>query len=132
MAQAQSCLEILSIKERHNEIIRSDYNKENQYSATHPDALATGDWQGKGTGAGGRQHSLPDCTSFTGASVFKFDDFDTAPSSHAGNNKDNEKREESFVRSLYTAENNYYNRVIDTSANVREGQYVVEQWTPRT
>lgn len=131
MAQTQSCLEILSIEERHEEIIRNDYTREDPYSATHPDALATGDWQGKGTGAGGRQHSIPDCTSFMGTSTFAFDDFDTAPSSNAGNDTDNQKRNESFVRSLYTAENNYYDRQLDTSANVREGQYVVEQWSPK-
>lgn len=132
MAQAQSCLEIISINERHEEIIRNDYTREDQYSATHEDALATGDAQGKGTGAGGNQHWLPDCSAFIGTSTFRFDDFDTAPSSHAGNDADNKARNDSFVRSLYTAENNYYDRTIDTSANVREGQYVVEQWTSKT
>lgn len=131
MAQAQSCLEIISIQERHDEIIRNDYNREEQYNAQHPDALATGDTQGKGTGAGGNQHWLPDCTSFIGTSTFRFDDFDTAPSSNAGNDTDNTARKNSFVRSLYTAENNYYERKLDTSANVREGQYVVEQWSPK-
>jgi hypothetical protein len=29
---------------------RNDYNTSNQYSSTNPDALATGDEQGKGTG----------------------------------------------------------------------------------
>lgn len=128
---AQSCLEILSIKERHDEIIRNDYSREDPYNAQHKDALADGDSQGKGTGAGGTRHWLPDCGSFMGVSTFRFDDFDTAPSSHAGNGDDNKARNESFVRSLYTAENNYYDRVLDTSANVREGQYVVEQWTPK-
>ena len=49
------------MEERHVEEVRSDYNRENVYSVTHPDALATGDAQGKGTGYGGHTFSLPNC-----------------------------------------------------------------------
>ena len=53
----KSCLEKRSMEERHVEEVRSDYNRENVYSVTHPDALATGDAQGKGTGYGGHTFS---------------------------------------------------------------------------
>ena len=36
--------------ERNRLFPRNDYNTGNQYTATNPDALATGDEQGKGTG----------------------------------------------------------------------------------
>ena len=122
---AQSCLEIISMNERHEEIVRSDYNIENQYSGLHKDALADGDEKGKGTGGGGTMQYLPDCTSFMGTSTFRYDDFDTAVSSHAGGKTDNEARNTSMVRSLYSAENPYSEVRIDTSANVREGQFTL-------
>lgn len=120
---AQSCLEIVSINERHEEIVRSDYNYENQYNAQHPDALSNGDTQGKGTANGGHSYWLPDCRSYIGTSTFRYDDFDTAVSSNAGNNADNEARTTSLARSMYNAENQYSARSVDTSANLREGQY---------
>lgn len=120
---AQSCLEIVSMNERHEEIVRSDYNYENQYGPQHPDALANGDAQGKGTMGGGQSHWLPDCRSYMGASTFRYDDFDTAVSSNAGNNTDNDARNKSLARSLYNSEKPYTAVLIDTTANIREGQY---------
>lgn len=52
----QSCLEKRGIEERHIEIIRSDYNIEDQYGSTHKNALSNGDVKGKGTGHG-RTHT---------------------------------------------------------------------------
>ena len=43
----------------------------------------------------------------------------------AGNDVDNETRETAMARSLYNYENQYSARLIDTSLNVREGQYRV-------
>ena len=43
----QSCLEKRAIDERNTEIVRSDYNSSDQYSATHKDAISDGDAQGK-------------------------------------------------------------------------------------
>lgn len=119
----RTCLEIRSMDERHIEIVRSDYQRDNQYSATHPDALATGDTQGKGTGHKGHLHWLPNCTGTIG--VFDYSNFDTAYASHAGNDVDNATREVAMVRSLYKPDKAYSARIIDTSANVREGQYRV-------
>lgn len=119
----QSCLERVSIDERHNEIVRSDYQSTNQYSGTHPDALATGDAQGKGTGHGGHTFWLPDCSGTLG--IFNYSNFDTNPTSGAGNNVDNETRNTAMARSLYNYENQYSARIIDTTLNVREGQYQI-------
>ena len=119
----QSCLEKRSIEARHEQMVRSDYNPENQYNENHPDARATGDAQGKGTGHGGHTHWLPNCEAEP--NVFRYDNFDTDPLSNAGNNVDNDSRNASFVRSLYNPEHPYSADEIDTSANVAEGQYVI-------
>ena len=120
---AQSCLEKRSMEERHEEIVRSDYNRFNQYSAAHPDAIANGDVQGKGTGHGGHTHSQPNCNGVIG--IIDYRNFDTAISSHAGNIDDNYARETALVRSLYNVEREYSARSVDTSLNLAEGQYRV-------
>lgn len=119
----QSCLEIRSMEERNEEIVRSDYSQYNQYSGTHRDALATGDTQGKGTGHGGHTFWLPDCTGTLG--VFNYSNFDTNPDSGAGNDVDNEARNAAMTRSIYKPTYQYSAKLIDTSANVLEGQYRV-------
>lgn len=119
----RTCLEVISMDERHEEIVRNDYNKDNQYGVNHPDALATGDAQGKGTGHKGHSHWLPNCSGSLG--VFNFSNFDTNINSGAGNNADNAAREAAMVRSLYNPDKPYSARVIDTTANLREGQYRV-------
>ena len=119
----QSCLEKRGIKGRHEQTIRSDYNRDNQYSATHPDALSTGDAQGKGTGSGGHGFTLPNCNGPIGA--IDYSNFDTNPDNHAGNNADNAAREAAMVRSIYNAQQPYSARLVDTTANLREGQYRV-------
>lgn len=119
----QSCLEKRGIDERHVEIVRSDYTRDNQYSATHPDALATGDAQGKGTGHGGHTFWLPDCNGQMG--VFNYSNFDTNPASGAGNDVDNETRKTAMARSMFNAEYSYSAKIVDTTKNVREGQYVM-------
>lgn len=108
---------------RHEQIVRSDYNKDNQYNASHPDALATGDAQGKGTGSSGHGHWLPDCNAEP--NVFRYDNFDTDISFGAGNDADNAARNEMLARSLYNQDRIYDANAIDTSANVAEGQYVI-------
>lgn len=118
-----TCLESVSRQERNQEIIRSDYQRNNQYSATHPDARATGDAQGKGTGHGGHSFWLPNCSGTLG--IINYSNFDTAPSSGAGNDVDNATRQVAMARSLYNYENAYSARIVDTSMNLREGQYRV-------
>ena len=119
----QACLEIRSIDERHKQMARSDYNSENRYSGNHPDALATGDKRGKGTGrSGGSEFWLPSCENI---GAFNYSNFDTDPNSGAGNCDDNEARRVAMARSKYSPENPYSASLIDTSANVAEGQYQV-------
>lgn len=126
----RTCLEIYSMdginKEngRHQMELRSDYQRTKQYSVTHKDALATGDMQGKGTGSAGHSHWLPNCTSQMG--VYNFSNFDTAISFGAGNDADNNARNEAITRSLYGPMNRYDATIVDTSMNVAEGQYVIK------
>jgi muramoyltetrapeptide carboxypeptidase LdcA involved in peptidoglycan recycling len=46
----KNALSIIAEQERNKLFPKNDYNFSNMYSATNPDALATGDEQGKGTG----------------------------------------------------------------------------------
>lgn len=121
----QSCLEMRSMDARHEQEVRSDYQRSsNEYSSIHPDALATGDEQGKGTGHGGHGFWLPDCNAQI--NVFNFSNFDTGYDSGNGSetmpNTDKWARKQSVVRSMYNYEHPYHS--VDTSANVAEGQYV--------
>ena len=106
---------------RHEQEARSDYQRDNQYSALHPDALASSG-NGKGTGHGGHSHWLPNCRGSIG--VFNLSNFDTSISSGAGNDCDNIARNKSLARSLYNTNNVYSQLLVDTSRNVREGQFV--------
>ena len=124
----QTCLEKRGMKERHEEITRSDYNIENQYGPTHPDAISDGDPQGKGTGHGGHTHFLPDCTKPT--TTINYSNFD---SENGGGYYDIKGRngisgrERALAISLYNKEIQYGPTLVDTSANVAEGQYYFGQ-----
>lgn len=110
-----SCLEQYSVPERNREMARSDYNENNRYSASHPDALANGDRQGKGTGHGGHSHWLPHCTSTR--NVFDYSNFDTDPNSGMGNDLDNNARNAAFARTKYKTTNVYSANIIDTTGD---------------
>lgn len=125
----QSCLEFTSMDARHIQEARSDYQRNNQYSATHPDALASSG-NGKGTGHGGHTHWLPNCRGTIG--MIDYRNFDTDINSGAGNDCDNAARTRTIQRSLYNGSNKPYSALlVDTTANVREGQYV-NVYRPRT
>lgn len=120
----QTCLEVRSMEERHKEIVRNDYNREDIYTALHPNALATGDTKGKGTGhPGGAKILLPNCSGML--NVIDYSNYDTDPSSGAGNSTDNEARNVAMARSLYNQSNKYSKLLVNTWANIREGQYSV-------
>ena len=119
----QTCLEKRSIEQRHISLARSDYNRDNQYSALHPDALADGDAQGKGTGHSGHGVWTPNCNS--AINVFNYSNFDTAISSGAGNDTDNAARNKALAMSMYNSENQYSSSLVNTELNVLEGQYRV-------
>ena len=120
----QSCLEKRGIEERSVEIVRSDYNIENQYSPSHPDALSNGDVNGKGTGHGGHTHYLPDCNKPT--STIDYSNFDTL---NGGGLYDIEGRNDVGGRkkainsSLYNNERQYSANLVNTEINLRQGQY---------
>lgn len=115
--------------ERHVEIARSDYQRDNQYSITHPDALAGDDAQGKGTGAKGHTHWLPDCNGEIG--VFRYDNFDTAIASNSGNVDDRYARKVALARSMYNQNNVYSAKLVDTTKNQQDGQWIVK-YRPKT
>lgn len=120
----RSCLEIVSMEERHRELLKNEYNPNNEYTNSHPDALNIDngdDKRGKGTGSSGHSHWLPDCSGQLG--VINYSNFDTDVSFHAGNRSDNDARTQSMTRSLYSKEKEYSLALVDTSANVAEGQY---------
>lgn len=114
-----ACLEKRGDEARNEQIIRSDYNFNNQYSANHPDALANGDSRGKGTGSTGHGDWLPDCNA--PINVFDYSNFDTNYESHPGNDVDNEARNKAMVKSKYSAANPYG----DVQFNGQQGQYFV-------
>ena len=124
----QTCLEKRGMEERHQEITRSDYNIEDQYGPTHKDAISDGDAQGKGTGHGGHTHFLPDCTKPT--SMINYSNFD---SENGGGYYDIEGRngisgrKRAMATSLYNKEIEYGPKLVDTSANVADGQYYFGQ-----
>ena len=117
----QSCLEKRGIEERSVEIVRSDYNIENQYGPSHPDALSNGDVNGKGTGHGGHTHYLPDCNKPT--STIDYSNFDTL---NGGGLYDIEGRNDVGGRkkainsSLYNNERQYSANLINTEINLRQ------------
>lgn len=120
----QSCLEKRGIEERHVEIVRNDYNIENPYSSTHPDALSDGDPMGKGTGHGGHTASIPDCTKPT--TTIDYSNFDTF---NGGGLYDIEGRngiggrKRAMASSLYNQDYQYNSNLINTELNLNEGQY---------
>lgn len=114
----QTCLEKVSMEKRHEQIVRSDYSRNEQYSETNLGKNR------KGLPGTGHSHWLPNCNGTIG--MINYSNFDTSYKSDIGNPDDKTAREKSMVRSLYTAENPYSKKIIDTSANVREGQYVMK------
>lgn len=127
----QSNLERKGIEERHSQIIRSDYGKSNEYSASHEDALSNPNdntkVQGKGTNSGGHQHYVPDYTK--PSTLFNYSNLDTSAGGGAydiyGRNEQG-GRERLVKINLYSKDNAYGPDSVDTSANIEDGQYVLK------
>lgn len=121
----QTCLEKTGIEKRAESIVRNDYNIADEYSVNHKDALSDGDPQGKGTGHGGHTHSIPDCSK---PSSISYSNFDTE---NGGGLYDIEGRNgiggRRFLQNInkYGPNNEYGANMIDTSANVADGQIVL-------
>ena len=123
----QSCLEKRGIEERNNEIVRSDYNIEDQYSSTHENAISDGDSKGKGTMHGGHTHWLPDCNKPT--STIDYSNFDTF---NGGGIYDIEGRNDiggrnrAMASSLYNSNYEYSANLVNTEENLNQGQYQIK------
>lgn len=118
----QTCLEKKGIEARNETLVRNDYSKVDEYSAAHKNAISDGDVKGKGTGHGGHTHSVPDCTK---PSTIDYSNFDTE---HGGGRYDIEGRNgvggRNFLKniSMYNETFEYGATLVDTSANVADGQ----------
>lgn len=124
----QTCLEKRGIEARHEQITRSDYNIEDEYGATHKDAISDGDVQGKGTGHGGHTHYLPNCEKPT--TTIDYSNFDTENGGGLYDIKGRNGvsgRDRALATSLYNKENSYGPTSVNTSQNVADGQYYFGQ-----
>ena len=128
----QTCLEKFGINERQNETLRSDYNINDQYGSTHPNAISNGDPKGKGTGGGSHTHWLPSCDGGIPSNMINYSNFSTSPEENIGGLYDIEGRDDipgrkvQMARSLYNYENGYGANLVDTSENVAQGQYIMK------
>ena len=124
----QTCLEKRGMEERHNEIVRSDYNIEDEYSAKHKDAISDGYAWGKGTGHGGHGHFLPDCNMNT--NTYNYSNFDTTNGGGCYDIKGRNGiggRDRAMSISIYNQENQYGPTSVNTEKNIEDGQYFVGQ-----
>lgn len=120
----QSNLEKKGFEKRPELMVRNDFQQTEPYNAEHPDALSTGDPQGKGTGHGGPTDFLPNY----GAVGINYSNFDTT---NGGGQYDIEGRNDIggrlklINRSLYNQNNAYGLNSVDTSKNIIDGQVVI-------
>ena len=124
----QTCLEKRGMSERNDEILRNDYNKENEYSSTHENANSNGTSKGKGTNHGGHGHWLPDCSKPT--NTIDYSNFDTENGGGCYDIKGRNGisgRERAMATSMYNRANQYGPKLLDTSANINDGQYFIGQ-----
>ena len=114
-----TCIEKRADTARNEQIIRSDYNIDNQYSANHQDAKGDGDKRGKGSDSPGHGDWKLNCDA--PANVFDFYNFDTSFENNLGNDVDNEARNKAMLKSLYSPTHPYG----DVEFMGHEGQYFV-------
>jgi len=124
----QSCLEVKGIERRQEELVRNDYTRNDEYNATHPDAISDGDPLGKGSGHGGHTHYIPDCTK--PQSMIDYSNFDTYAENIGGSydiNGRNDIGGRKYLKAIskYNAETPYGTNSVDTTMNVQDGQIVV-------
>lgn len=129
----QAPLEIKGFEKRDDLIVRNDYTKNDEYNATHKDAISDGDPQGKGTGHGGHTHVIPDhnlamnTADHVWYSKYNYSQLDTE---NGGGQYDIEGRNgiggRNWIKSIskFTEEEQYGLDYVDTSLNVADGQYV--------
>lgn len=115
----QTCLENNGIEERSIEIVKNEYNENNEYGLGHENAIANGDKKGKGNGSNGHTHYLPDCSKpKTMMDYSNFDTYSEAGSSFDINGRnDIGGRKKNIMMSKYNKENQYGAHLINTSNN---------------
>lgn len=124
----QTNLEKTGFEKRRELEVRNDYNKNEEYNYTHPNAISDGDVKGKGTGSGGHTHVVPsDDKSVT--TRYNYGMFD---STRGGGLYDIEGRNgiggRQFLQTIskYDSEHQYGAHSVDTSANIKDGQYFIK------
>lgn len=131
LKNGQTCLEVHGIEERNEEIVRNDYNIEDQYSVTHKDALSDGDSKGKGSGHGGHTDWQPTCSDNATKNMIDYKNFDTSYESNIGDCYDINGRNgiggriQLMTKSKYSPEYQYGLHLINTEENQNQGQVVV-------
>lgn len=115
----QTKLEKKGIEARNTSIIRNDYNKTDEYSERHKDAISDGDVLGKGTGGGMADHTHPG------------NNFEMNPEL-IGGKYDVEGRNgvggRNFLMTIntYSSINEYGPNLITTDLNQEDGQIVIK------
>ena len=127
----QSYLEKKGFDARNEQTLRSNYKKENGYSAEHEDAISNPDDTkkvlGKGTGNGGYQHTRPNHE--LPSTLINYSNLDTTAGGgaydiHGKNDVGGRKRLMTY--NLYNSDNAYGVDSVDTSMNIADGQYVIK------
>jgi len=125
----QTALEAKAIEKRRSSLVKNNYNKEDEYSSMHKDALSDGDPQGKGSGHGGHTHYLPNPS--RPSTLIDYSNLDTE-GKNIGGQYDIEGRNgiggRNFLKniSLYNEENQYGPSLIDTESNIQDGQIIIK------
>lgn len=121
----QTFLEKKAIELRQETKVRNDYDKADVYSSIHKDAISDGDVKGKGTSHGGHTHSIPDSNK---PNAINYSTFDT---NGGGGLYDiegfNGKGGRTFLSNIskYNKGYEYGANLIDTSANLADGQIII-------
>ena len=132
----QSRLEEEAIIKRKELLLHLNYDKENEYSDNHPDALATGDPQGKGVGSANSSYSylLPDrkgsktsyrntiTTNVEAGGQYDIEGVKGLNGAFQGNSG----RNFLMTINLYSNVEEYGPDSVDTTQNVLDGQYQVK------
>lgn len=129
VTKGQSFLEKAGIKERNEEIVRSIYNVDDEYSAIHDNAKSNGDVKGKGTGNGTAGAWLPDHSSGEASNAINYSNFDTQNGGGLYDIKgrnDIGGREKNVSRMLYNRENQYGPNLVNTEENIALGQFYIK------
>ncbi len=124
----QSNLEKTGFEKRQELEVRNDYTRNDEYKETHKDAISDGDPLGKGTRHGGHTHVIPsdDKSVITGYNYHQLD------TQHGGGLYDIKGRngiggrEYLAAISKYNEEHPYGDTSVDTSLNIKDGQYFVK------